>query len=68
MEPEHLKTGQSISNGIVCTSNVRDKNRELVGYSATNEVHIKEGLQEEPLAQISTTDWLSQWKSSFLPL
>lgn len=25
-------------------------------------------MHEEPLDQISPTDWLSQWKSSFLPL
>ena len=28
---------------------------------------MRRGSREEPLAQISTTDWLSQWKSSFLP-
>ena len=29
--------------------------------------YMRRGLREEPLAQMSTTDWLSQWNSSFLP-
>ena len=40
--------GQSISDGIFCTSNVRDKNRELVGCS-TNEVH-EEGIAGRTLS------------------